>query len=169
VANPILSQYAGPDEKTHIPSYISGYFDGEGCFSVAVGPRRSLKTGWEIRPSASVSQNCDRAEVLLEVQEYFGSGTIRPDRSDRTLKWETRSHAAMRERVLPHFSRFPLRSAKQRDVELLTLVCEKMTTQDHRSVPGLIDILELISAMNPSGVRRYDLEAIISELSQVKA
>jgi hypothetical protein len=46
-------------------SYISGYVDGEGCFTVSIAPRPTLFVGWEARPSLSVSQNGDRAEVLL--------------------------------------------------------------------------------------------------------
>ena len=34
-----------------ISSYISGYVDGEGCFTVSFSPRRKLRTGWEVRPS----------------------------------------------------------------------------------------------------------------------
>jgi hypothetical protein len=109
---------AGSDKETHLPSYISGYFDGEGCFSVALSPRTKLRVGWEVRPSVSVSQNGDRAEVLWEIQKYFECGAIRPDRSDQTLKWEVRNYALLRSRVLPHFRQFPLRSSKQRDVEL---------------------------------------------------
>ena len=58
-----------------LPSYISGFVDGEGCFSVSFGPRPTLSLGWEVRPSLSVSQNGDRSEVLLEIQRYFDCGT----------------------------------------------------------------------------------------------
>ena len=47
-----------------ISSYISGYVDGEGCFTVSFSPRSKLRVGWEVRPSFSVSQNADRSEVL---------------------------------------------------------------------------------------------------------
>ena len=49
-------------------SYISGYIDGEGCFTVSISPRPTLLAGWEVRPSLSVSQNGDRAEVLLLIR-----------------------------------------------------------------------------------------------------
>jgi LAGLIDADG endonuclease len=92
VANLELGQYAGSLLKmVDVPSYISGYVDGEGCFTVSIAPRPTLRVGWEVRPSLSVSQNGDRSEVLLLMQAYFGAGTIRPDRSDKTLKWEVRS------------------------------------------------------------------------------
>ena len=113
VANLRTEQYAGSREGlTDLPSYISGYVDGEGCFTVSISPRPTLRVGWEVRPSLSVSQNGDRSEVLLEIQEYFGCGTLRPDRSDKTLKWEVRSLSLLVERVIPHFRRYPLRSGK---------------------------------------------------------
>ncbi len=38
VRNLWTPQYAGPHYRTDVASYISGYFDGEGCFSVAISP-----------------------------------------------------------------------------------------------------------------------------------
>src|SRR5215218_9465850 len=76
---------AGPrHSREFLSAYISGYVDGEGCFTVSISPRAKLAVGWEVRPSLSVSQNGDRAEVLHAIQAYFGCGSIRPDRSDRT-------------------------------------------------------------------------------------
>ena len=89
-------------------------------------PRASLRVGWEVRPGFSVSQNGDRAEVLHLIGSYFGCGCIRPDRSDRTLKWETRRLEDLLERVVPHFERFPLLSGKQYDVERFAAVCRLM-------------------------------------------
>ena len=107
---------AGPwYSREFLSAYISGYVDGEGCFTVSIAPRAKLVAGWEVRPSLSVSQNGDRAEVLHALQRYFGCGTIRPDRSDRTLKWETRRLEHLLERVVPHFERYPLLSGKQQD------------------------------------------------------
>src|SRR5579885_2619609 len=82
---------AGPwHSREFLSAYISGYVDGEGCFTVSIAPRATLLVGWEVRPGFSVSQNGDRAEVLHAIKAYFGCGSIRPDRSDHTLKWETR-------------------------------------------------------------------------------
>lgn len=95
-----------------VPSYLSGYVDGEGCFTVSIAPRPTLVVGWEVRPSLSVSQNGDRSEVLLLLQDYFGAGTLRPDRSDKTFKWEVRSLPVLVTRVIPHFVAYPLLNRK---------------------------------------------------------
>jgi LAGLIDADG endonuclease len=122
--------------REFLSAYISGYADGEGCFSVSIAPRATLAVGWEVRPSFSVSQNQDRAEVIRALQAYFGCESIRPDRSDKTLKWETRQLDDLVDRVIPHFMRYPLLSAKRRDFERFAVICLRMRDGEHRSRQG---------------------------------
>jgi len=155
---------AGPwhSSREFLSAYISGYVDGEGCFTISISPRAKLNVGWEVRPSLSVSQNGDRADVLHAIQAYFGCGSIRPDRSDKTLKWETRRLEDILDRVIPHFESYPLLSGKPLDYERFAAVCTLMATGAHRSRDGLVQIVELVRMMNPSGRRRYDAEAILA-------
>jgi hypothetical protein len=158
---------AGPRySREFLSAYISGYVDGEGCFTVSISPRAKLLAGWEVRPSLSVSQNGDRAEVLRLLRAHFGCGSIRPDRSDRTLKWETRRLEDLLERVVPHFEAYPLLSGKRLDFDRFATVCRLMAAGAHREKTGLVRIVELARAMNPSGKRRYDAEAILASLRQ---
>src|SRR5438309_7099096 len=156
---------AGPlVSREFLSAYLSGYADGEGCFTVSIAPRATLKVGWEVRPSFSVSQNGDRAEVLHALQSYFGCGSIRPDRSDKTLKWETRKLDDLVEQVVPHFIRYPMLSAKQRDFERFASICRLMAGGAHLRRDGLGEVVELARGMNPSGRRRYDAEAVLAAL-----
>jgi hypothetical protein len=159
---------AGPwsSSREFLSAYVSGFVDGEGCFTVSISPRAKLLVGWEVRPSFSVSQNGDRAEVLQLIQSLFGCGSIRPDRSDKTLKWETRRLEHLLGRVVPHFERFPLLSGKQCDFERFASVCRLMAGGAHRTRPGLVEIVELARTMNPSGTRRYRAEDVLTELRQ---
>src|SRR5918994_2773783 len=146
---------AGPrSSREFLSAYISGYVDGEGCFTVSISPRAKLVVGWEVRPSLSVSQNGDRAEVLQLIQDHFGCGSIRPDRSDKTLKWETRRLEDILTRVIPHFETYPLLSGKRLDFIRFARICQSMAAGEHRSSTGLISIVELATGMNPSGRRR---------------
>src|SRR6186997_1508274 len=134
---------AGPrHSREFLSAYISGYVDGEGCFTVSISPRAKLAVGWEVRPSLSVSQNGDRAEVLQLIQSYLGCGSIRPDRSDKTLKWETRRLGDLLVHVIPHFERFPLLSGKRFDFERFAGICHAMAAGEHRSRVGLINIVD---------------------------
>jgi hypothetical protein len=102
--------------------------------------------------------------VLELVADYFGCGTIRPDPGDNTLKWETRRLHDIVERVLPHFERYRLISAKQGDVDILALICRMMLERQHLRSQGLLRIAELAARMNPSGSRRYSVEQIMTSV-----
>lgn len=127
---------------------------------MSISPRASVRVGWEARPSLSVSQNGDRSEVLLLIQEHFACGTLRPDRSDRTVKWEIRSLPLLINRVVPHFVKHPMLSGKQRDFELFAEICERMARGEHRRPDGFMEIASLAEMMNPSGKRVYSANTI---------
>ena len=131
--------------------------------------RPTLLVGWEVRPSLSVSQNGDRSEVLLLMRHYFGCGTIRPDRSDRTLKWEVRSLPVLNALIIPHFEMYPLLSGKRCDFELFSHICGRMVRREHLTPGGLQEIVRMAARMNPSGKRGYSAAEIINELVEMKA
>src|SRR2546421_10926167 len=135
---------AGPwISREFLSAYISGYADGEGFFTVSISPRAKLLAGWEVRPSFSVSQNGDRAEVLHALQAYFGCGSIRPDRSDKTLKWETRRLEDLLGRAIPHFERYPLLSGKRLDFERFAAVCRLQAGRGPRTKDRRVAMIEL--------------------------
>jgi len=147
-----------------LPSYISGFVDGEGCFCVSFQPSRRHRFGWEVRPSFSVSQNTDRAILLYEMQRLWGCGFIRPDRSDKTLKFEVRTVSDLVEKVLPHFRTYPLLSEKQADVEKFDRICQLVNDRRHLDSGGLEEIVRLAVGMNPSGKRKYSGSEILNSL-----
>ena len=55
-------------------------------------------------------------------------------------------------------------SGKQEDLQRLAAVCELMAHDQHRTVPGMVQIVKLAAGMNPSGKRRYEPGEIIKEI-----
>jgi LAGLIDADG endonuclease len=147
-----------------LTSYISGFVDGEGCFCVSFQPSRRHRHGWEVRPSFSVSQNADRAQLLHIIQKQWGCGFIRPDRSDKTIKYEVREVRHLVERVLPHFRAYPLVSSKQADVERFDGICQLVYERRHLELDGFEQIVRLAMEMNPSGKRKYTGSDILESL-----
>lgn len=144
--------------------YLSGYADGEGSFCVSFSPRSKLRTKLEVRPSFSASQNGDRSEVLEIFQKTLGCGTIRPDRSDKTLKFEVRSLGDLQGKVIPFFERYRLKSSKSKDFALFSEICQIMATEGNRSIETLEKIINLAVCMNTSGKRKYDKQKLLSIL-----
>lgn len=149
--------------QVDVRSYLSGYADGEGCFCVTFNKSHRHKLGWDIRPSFSVSQNHDRSEVLLLFQQTFGCGFMRPDRSDRTVKYEVRSISDLMERVLPHFEQYPLLSSKRQDYEVFASIVRLMHDGEHLHQEGFEGIVSLSAKLNSRGKKRYLRESIVDK------
>ena len=162
VARPHKTPALNP--RSDFGSYVSGYVDGEGCFCVSFQPSKRHRFGWEVRPSFSVSQNAERAELLHLLKEAWGCGSIRPDRSDKTLKFEIRNVGHLVRRVLPHFREFPMLSSKQADFARFERVCQLVFGKRHLEREGLEEIVRIAMDMNPSGKRRYAGSEILGSL-----
>ena len=148
-----------------LDSYVSGFVDGEGCFCVSFQPSKRHTLGWEARPSFSVSQNADRAQLLHILQERWGCGSIRPDRSDNTLKFEVRNIRELVGAVIPHFEKYPLVSAKAADFPLFSDICQRMHRGEHRTLDGFRTIVEAAMRMNSSGKRKYSSHEILNSMA----
>ena len=148
----------------HIEWYLSGYADGEGSFCVSFSPSKRHSLGWEVRPSFSVSQNGDRAEVIQLFKKHFGRGTIRPDRSDKTIKFEIRSVVDLISVVIPHFKRYALMSGKRNDFEHFSNICFMIGAGEHKTRDGFQRIVCEAFQMNPSGKRKFSADRIIESL-----
>lgn len=156
----MIENYNTPTLKKELGNYISGYVDGEGCFSVSFSFRPKLNMGWEVKPSFAVAQNFDRREVLDLMMEYFGCGHIRKNTADKTLKYEIRSLRELLEKVIPHFRSFPLISSKQKDFLIFESVCMEMSEGKHLEIEGFKNIVNQALQMNTSGKRKYSKESL---------
>lgn len=154
--------HAGFSSKRELGAYISGYVDGEGCFSISIASRPKLHVGWEVRPSFSVGQKRGRTEVLELMLQYFVCGTIRYSSTDNVAHYETRSIRDIEERIIPHFEQFPLLSSKQRDFERFKVICAVIHSGQHLNSSGLKRILELTREMlSVSLERKQYLENVL--------
>ncbi len=142
-------------DPRNLPYYFSGYTDGEGCFCISINKSNRHKFGWEIRPSFSISQNRNRSQVLEMLKTYFDCGSLRPDRSDNTIKYEIRSLSDLINRVIPHFEKYPILSLKRKDFDLFAKVCYLMLLGEHLTRSGFNSIIDLSYQMNESGKRKY--------------
>jgi hypothetical protein len=140
------------------PNYITGFVDGEGSFSITISPRDFKDVKWEVRPSFSISQHKRNRGILFKIKNYFGCGTIRPNREDNTYKYEVRSLQDLKNIIIPHFKKYPLQTTKRIDFEIFTKVIQIMEEGRHLTKDGLKEIIELLRKLPPERKRKYKLE-----------
>jgi hypothetical protein len=140
------------NQQERLDSYISGYVDGEGSFSVSVQRNRSCSVGFQLVPEFHVSQNGDRAQVLELIRQRLGCGYIKPNsKRDRAMVFVVRNRDDLLTRVIPFFERSPLLSAKQADFQTFARVVRGMALGHHLTLAGFGELLELALSMNREG------------------
>jgi hypothetical protein len=142
-------------------SYVTGFADGEGCFTVSFTKRAKLKTGIEVRPSFSISQNQRSKDTLDEIRKFFGCGGVRYSRGDNTYKYEVRSINDLREIIIPHFDKYPLRTSKKQDFQIFRKICQLVSEGKHQENRYLKEIIESAYQMNGLGRRKHNKDELL--------
>lgn len=145
-------------------SYITGFIDGEGCFSVSFMKRSKMKSGIEIRPSFSVSQHKRNLPLVKKIHGFFGVGGIRFSKRDQNYKYEVRSLKDLTSVIIPHFEKYPLMTSKRSDFDKFVLICALMKQNKHLNKKYLLQIIDLAYEMNGSGKRRYKKKELLKSV-----
>src|SRR5262245_1587497 len=140
-------------ERLIVRGWTVGFVDGEGCFSVAVVRNRSMSLGWQVQPAFVVVQGESSRSVLEDMVKLFGCGRVsvnhRHDNHREDLcRYYVSRFADLRDVIVPFFEENPLRTAKRDNFVKFAKVIELMDRRRHLTVPGLIEIAEIVETMN---------------------
>ena len=140
-------------ERLEMSYWISGFTDGEGCFSIALIKNSTTRFGKQIFPEFVVTQGAKSLPALQDIRDFFGCGNIfinkRYDNHHEHLyRYCVRSISELNEKIIPFFERFPLRTHKQEDFAIFKKVIGMMVEKKHLQDAGWNDICKLISSMN---------------------
>jgi len=138
------------------PSWIAGFVDGEGCFSVSVHrqPLMHRHRGWQIQSAFHVYQHRDHGVVLDALRNFFGCGTIRPKGPNSSvLTYSVTALRELREVIVPFFEGERLR-VKDQDFLTFATIVKAMTRRDHLTEEGFERIVRLAYGMNANRKQR---------------
>ena len=140
-------------ERLETAYWITGFTDGEGCFTVSVINNPTTRFGKQIFPEFVITQGAKSLEVLKEIQKFFGCGSIvlnkRYDNHNEYLyRYCVRSVADLGEHIIPFFDAFSLRTSKRNDFLVFKKVIAMMKRKEHLTKNGWNKILRLASTMN---------------------
>jgi len=136
-------------------SYISGFTDGEGSFSISFSIRPKFKTNLEVRPSFSISQHKRNIDILKNIRNFFNVGGIRFSKRDQNYKYEVRSVNDLKNVIIPHFEKYPLKTSKLNDFKIFLKIVNMISSNLHLNKKYLAEIINQAYRMNKSGKRKY--------------
>ena len=145
-------------ERLKMGYWISGFTDGEGCFTISCINNSTTRFGKQIFPEFVITQGAKSLKTLQEIQNYFGCGSIvlnkRYDNHNEDLyRFCVRSIKELEDKIIPFFEKFPLRTYKKNDFLIFKKVVRKMSRKKHLKENGFKQVLNLMGTMNRKKVR----------------
>jgi hypothetical protein len=147
-------------ERSRIEGWITGFVDGEGCFSVTLQRNLSSKLGWQVFPEFVVTQGAKSLTALRFLRDHFGCGTIhinnrKDNHKEPIYRFCVRSIRDLSERIIPFFEANPLRTAKADSFRVFCGVLKCMAQKQHLTLDGLREIAIMASSINRQKVPRF--------------
>jgi len=137
-----VSSADNQQERLKIESWIVGFTDGEGCFSVSLLKNKTSKNGWQVFPEFVITQGKKSLPALEIFKNYFQCGNIfvnkRYDNHKENLyRYCIRSIKEIEEKIIPFFKKNQLKTFKQNDFLIFSKIMEKIKKGEHLSNRGI--------------------------------
>lgn len=147
-------------ERLDIESWIVGFTDGEGCFSVSIIKNKTSKTGWQVFPEFVITQGKKSLPALQIFQKHFKCGNVfenkrHDNHKEHLYKYCVRSLSDLETVIIPFFQNHKLKTAKDTDFKYFVKVIKLMRKGSHLEEDGLRKIAEIIEKMNRKKASRY--------------
>jgi hypothetical protein len=139
--------------------WITGYVDGEGCFSINFirqphrHNRRGYKTGFQVAHEFAVTQGASSVDSLHMLMGFFGVGAVYVNRrydnhKEHVYRYCVRARQKLVKTIIPFLERYPLRTSKQGNFLKFAECMDLMEIGAHLTPSGLIKIVEIAETMN---------------------
>ncbi len=166
-------------ERPIDPGWVTGFVDGEGCFSIGFvrqpdrRNRKGYRTGYQVSHDFTVVQGARSVQVLHELREFFGVGRVymnaRHDNHRENMHLYTvHRRSDLLEVVIPFFREHPLRTSKAADFEKFVRCLELIKVNAHLTRNGLIEIAEITETMNRQKPRTEMIGILRDHTSDVR-
>ncbi|KKS70157.1 MAG: LAGLIDADG homing endonuclease [Candidatus Daviesbacteria bacterium GW2011_GWA2_42_7] len=138
------------------PHYVTGFVDGEGCFSVSISRKRFRVP--EVRLRFEIELREDDEPILQEIQKLLECGSIYRLEYERYKKWRPHvkfmvgSYRDIKSKIIPFFKKYPLQAKKKKQFEFFCRVAGMIENEEHKTHEGIEKIRSL------RGLLRHKIE-----------
>lgn len=126
------------------PDYITGFTDGEGCFSVSIYKESRVLTGWQVKAIFSISLHDKDVKILEAIQRTFKVGKIYKH-GENSLQYRVSSLKDLKV-IIEHFDKYPLITQKKADYLLFKEVVNLLKQKEHLKLDPHIGDVSLASS-----------------------
>lgn len=128
------------------PDYLTGFVDGEGCFSLSIYKQGKNLTGWQVKPIFSISLHNKDIKLLEAIQRTLKTGKIYKHGVD-SMQYRVSSLKNL-QIITDHFDSYPLITQKSADYLLFKQAIAMIKNKEHLSIEGLLKLVGIKATLN---------------------
>ena len=128
------------------PYFITGFIDGEGCFTISIYPDSRRSNGWQVKPIFSINLHDKDLKILEAMQRTLGVGKIYKD-SKEAVQFRVSSLKNL-DVIIKHLDKYPLITQKWSDYILFKECVELIKNKEHLTLEGLQKIVNIKASIN---------------------
>ncbi len=170
--NPVSADDQQETKLTQLdPWWVAGFVDGEGCFSVSIHRNDLARptNGWHVQPTFQVSQHQDHRDILEQLAQFFGCGSVRSKGHGNSVDvYVVHSTIQLLDRIIPFFEKHQL-LVKRDDFEAFSFITRAVRSRSHHQSDVFREVVRRAYSMNASGKqRKRPLEVILGSSETVR-
>ena len=128
------------------PWFLTGFADGESCFSININRDNKRLLGWSVQANFSLVLHKKDVRILYSIKKYFGVGNVF-SRKDDICVYLVQSVKDLAV-IINHFDKYPLITKKQADYLLFKMAVSLINNKEHLKEEGLLKIIAIKSSLN---------------------
>ena len=128
------------------PNYITGFTDGEGCFTVGISSDSKYKTGYRVKATFQIGLHVNDSALLEQIKLFFGVGNV-TKLGVESVQYRVSGLDDLNI-IINHFNNYPLLTQKYYDYLLFKEVISLMKEGKHLTLEGLNSIVSIKATLN---------------------
>ncbi len=127
------------------PNFVTGFCDGESCFSLMISKNPKHTLGWSVKLVFSIHLHSKEISILYLIQRFFGVGNVTLNKNSATyqvIKLSDLDH------IIEHFDNYPLKTQKYADFLLFKKAFEVVNNKEHLTETGLTKLVSIRAPLN---------------------
>ena len=139
--------------KTLDPSYIAGFVDGEGCFTIIISKHKQKRLGLDARLHFEIELRADDLEILKRIQKTLNCGRIyHIDYSkygwSPHVEYKGSSIKHLTQKVIPFFKKHQLQTKKKHSFNCFCTAAKIFQRKEHLTLAGINKLRVIRKNMN---------------------
>lgn len=127
--------------------WITGFVDGEGCFSFSIFPSEGMASKFQVQGEFSVVQHKRDLQVLHSLKEHFGCGNVTRNHGDR-FQYRVKNVKDLLKVIIPFFEEYPLNTGKKDQLPIFKDICNRLVLEKHLTKEGFNEISVLVKQLS---------------------